>query len=123
MFVRRVACAALLLIAVGCGVSQAELREAKSALEEGLEVWKKGGKPADLTALPRPVELHEAMWSAGTKLLSYEVGTCTYQDREKVIRCEARLTVRDRKGKQKTENVVYDIKLGPPVKIINNPMP
>src|SRR4051812_35310844 len=123
MIVQRIICAALVLSAAGCGLSQAKLNEANSFVREGLEVWKKGGKPADLMALARPIEFHEAMWNAGEALLSYEMGRAAYHDREKVIRCEARLTVRNRKGKQRTENVVYDVNLESPVKIINNPMP
>jgi hypothetical protein len=123
MSVPRIICAALVLGAAGCGVSQAKLDEAKSSVQEGLEVWKKGGKPADLTALPRPIEFHEGLWRAGARLLSYEMGRATYHDREKVIRCEARLTVREPGGRQKTESVVYDVKLESPVKVINNPMP
>jgi len=123
MTVQRIICAALALTAVGCGVSQARLDEAESLVREGLETWKKGGKPADLMALARPVEFHEAMWNAGETLLSYETARAAYHDRAKVIRCEARLTVRNRRGKQKTESVAYDVDLGPPAKVINNPMP
>jgi hypothetical protein len=122
MIVPRIICAALLLCA-GCGVSRAKLDEARSSVQEGLEAWKKGGKPADLMALARPIEFHEGLWSAGAKLLSYEMGQAAYHDREKVIRCEARLTVREPSGRQKTESVIYDVKLESPVKVINNPMP
>ena len=80
-------------------------------------------EPADLKARPRPIEFHEAMWNAGETLLSFETGRASYHNRDRVIRCEARLTVRDRRGQEKTENVVYDVKLDSPVKIMNNPMP
>ena len=123
MRVVRIACVALLFGAAGCGPSQAQLDEARSSVQEGLEVWKKGGKPADLTALARPLEFHEGLWKSGATLLSYEMGQATYHSRDKVIRCEARLTVRERSGRQKTENVAYDVKLESPVKIVNNPMP
>jgi hypothetical protein len=123
MLVPRVLCATLLLGAIGCGASQAQLDEAKSFVQEGLEVWKKGGKPADLAALAKPIEFHDGVWSAGATLLNYEMGQATYHRGEKVIRCEARVTVRERTGRQKTETVVYDVKLESPVKVINNPMP
>jgi hypothetical protein len=120
---KRIICAGLLFAAVGCGVSQAKLDEAKSMIQQGLETWKKGGKPADLRSGSRPVEFHEAMWNSGDKLLSYELNDPTYHSREDVIRCEARLTVRTRGGRQKTENILYEVKFGSPVKIMNNPMP
>jgi hypothetical protein len=123
MIVPRIICAALLVGAVGCGASRAQLDEAKSSVQEGLEAWKKGGKPADLAALAKPVEFHDGLWSAGATLLNYEMGQVTYHRGEKVIRCEARVLVRERNGRQKTESVVYDVKLGSPVKVINNPMP
>src|SRR5262245_61611683 len=122
MPVQRIICAALALTTAGCGVSQSRLDEAEALVREGLEAWKKGDKPADLRALARPVEFHEAMWNAGETLLSYETARAAYHDRAKVIRCEARLKVRNRRGKQKTETVVYDVDPGPPAKVVNNPM-
>lgn len=117
-------CTAVALVAAaGCGFPQAKLDEAKGAVQEGLETWKKGGKPADLLSLSRPVEFNEVAWSDGLALVAYEVGKTTYSDRDKVVRCEAKLTLRNRKGKQRVENVVYDVKLESPIKVMNNPMP
>jgi hypothetical protein len=107
----------------GCGFPAARLDEAKGHVQQALEVWKQGGKPADLKSLPRPLEFHEAMWNSGEKLVHFELGAVRYLDTEKVVRCEARLTVRNRRGKDRTEAVVYDVTLGAPVKIVNNPMP
>jgi hypothetical protein len=108
---------------VGCGFPAAKLDEAKGHVQRSLEVWQKGGKPDDLTAQTPPVEFHEAMWKAGEKLVSFEMGTAQYVDAAAVVRCEAKLTVRNKKGKERTESVVYDVTLGPPVKIVYNPMP
>jgi hypothetical protein len=63
------------------------------------------------------------MWNAGEKLASFELGDARYVEAAEVVRCEARLTVRNRKGKERTEAVVYDVTLGPPAKVVNNPMP
>jgi hypothetical protein len=63
------------------------------------------------------------MWNAGEKLANFELGAARYVETAEVVRCEARLTVRNRRGKERTEAVVYDVTLGPPVKVVNNPMP
>jgi hypothetical protein len=63
------------------------------------------------------------MWNSGEKLTNFELGTARYIDTAEVVRCEARLTIRNRQGKERTETVLYDVTLGPPVKVVNNPMP
>jgi hypothetical protein len=114
-----------LVLVVGCGLPSAKVDEAKGHVQQALEVWKKGGKAEELKARPQPIEFHEAMWNAGDKLVNFELGTAHYIDSEKVVRCETRLTVRNRKskGKDRTETVHYDVTLEPAVKIVNNPMP
>jgi hypothetical protein len=113
---------ALGLIA-GCGFPSAKLDEAKGHVQHALEVWQKGGKPDELKSHSPPVEFHEAMWNAGEKLVSFELGAARYVETAEVVRCEARLTVRNRRGKERTEAVVYDVTLASPVKVVNNPMP
>jgi hypothetical protein len=108
-----------LVFVAGCGLSGAKQDEAKGHVQAGLEKWQGGGKPDEL----KPVEFNEAMWNAGEKLVSFEMGAVRYVDAAQVVRCEAKLTVRNKKGKERTENVTYDVTLGPPVKVINNPMP
>lgn len=122
MGTRRVIGVALVIVA-GCGFPAAKLDEARGHVRHALEVWQKGGKPDELKSLSPPVEFHEAMWNAGEKLVNFELGSAHHVDAADVVRCEARLTVRNRKGKDRTESVVYDVTLGPPVKIANNPMP
>ena len=113
---------AVVLVA-GCGAPAAKLDEARGHVQQALEVWKKGGKPDELKSLPRPIEFHEAMWNSREKLVNFELGAVRYVDTAKVVRCETRLTVRNRKGKDRTETVVYDVTLDAPVKVVNNPMP
>jgi hypothetical protein len=122
MGIRRVIGVALLLV-VGCGFPTAKLDEARGHVQHALEVWQKGSKPDELKSASPPVEFHEAMWNSGEKLISFEMGAARYVDTAEVVRCEVRLTVRNRKGKDRTETVVYDVTLGPPVKVVNNPMP
>ncbi len=112
-----------LALLVGCGFPTARLNEGKGYVQQALEVWKKGGRPGELKSLTPPIEFHEAMWNAGEKLVHFELGAVRYVETAKVVRCDTRLTVRDRKGKQRTEAVVYDVSLASPVKIVNNPMP
>jgi hypothetical protein len=94
------------LFVAGCGFPAGKVDEA-------------GGKPDEL----KPVEFHEAMWAAGDKLVSFEMGEAKYAEAAQAVRCEVKLTVQKGKGKARTESVVYDVTLGPPVKVVNNPMP
>ena len=112
-----------LVIVAGCGFPTAKLDEARGHVQHALEVWQKGGKPDELKSLSPPVEFHEAKWNSGEKLVNFELGDALYIDTAEVVRCEARLTVRNRRSKDRTETVVYDVTLGPPVKVVNNPMP
>lgn len=107
----------------GCGFPAAKVDEARAHVQRGLEVWKSGGKAEELTALTPPVEFHEAIWAAGEKMTAFELGTAEYVDTAGVVRCPVKLTVRNRKGKERVENVVYDVTLGPPVRVVFNPMP
>lgn len=112
-----------LTFVTGCGFPAAKLDEAKGHVQTALEAWKAGGKPDELKSRTPALEFHEAMWNTGEKLVSFQVGTVRYIDSAQVVRCEAKLTVRKGKGKDRTENVSYDVTLGPPVKVVNNPMP
>ena len=112
---------ALVLVA-GCGFPAAKLDEARGHVRHALEVWQKGGKPDELKSHSPPVEFHEALWNSGEKLVNFELGDARSADAD-VVRCEARLTVRNRKGKDRTEAVAYDVTLASPVKVVNNPMP
>lgn len=113
----------MVVLIAGCGYPQAKLDEARSHVQKSLEVWQSGGKPDDLKSLAPSVEFHEALWNAGEKLTSFEVGAVRHVASDDVVRCDVRISVRNRKGKSRTENVTYDVALGPPVKIVNNPMP
>jgi len=51
------------------------------------------------------------------------MSSAKYVDTAQAVRVEVKLTLRNKKGKERTENVGYDVTLGPPVKVVNNPMP
>ncbi len=112
-----------LLVIAGCGFPAAKLDEAKGHVQTALETWQKGGKPDDLLSATPPVEFHEAMWKGGEKLMAFEMGEVRYVDSAQAVRCDVKLTVRGRNGRDRTENAVYDVTLGPPVKVVNNIMP
>jgi hypothetical protein len=112
-----------LILVAGCGLSAARRDEARGHVQRALEVWQKGGKPDELKSHSPPVEFHEALWNSGEKLIQFELGDVRYVETAEVVRCNVRLTVRNRRGKERTETVVYDVTLGPPVKVVNNPMP
>lgn len=122
MDTRWVAGVALMCVA-GCGFPSGKLNEAKGHVQHALEVWKNDGKSEELASQAPPVEFHEALWKSGEKLVGFEMGNASYVDAVSAVRCEVKLTVRNKKGKERTENVLYDVTLGPPVKIVNNPMP
>jgi hypothetical protein len=112
-----------LVVIAGCGFPAAKVAEAQGHVQHALEVWQKGGKPDELKSASPSVEFNEALWNAGEKLVSFEVSPARYVDAAQAVRCEAKLTVRNKKGKERTENVVYDVTLGQPVKVVNNIMP
>lgn len=113
-----------LLLLAGCGFSAAKLEEAKGYVQQALEHWQAGGKPQDLASRSPPIEFHEAMWNAGEKLVTFEIGAVRDIAADRVVRCETRLTLRGRNGKERTQTVIFDVlSVAPNVKIVNNPMP
>lgn len=113
----------VLAFIAGCGFPAAKVDEAKGHVKTALEKWQAGGKPDELKSQSPPVEFNEVMWNAGEKLVSFEMGTAKYAESDRAVRCEVKLTLQKGKAKARTENVFYDVTLGPPVKILNNPMP
>lgn len=107
----------------GCGFPSAKIDEAKGHVQTSLEVWKAGGKLDELASKTPPIEFHEALWTGGDKLVSFEMGKASYVDAEAVVRCEVKLKLRNKKGKDRTEQVNYDVTLTPAVKVVFNPMP
>jgi hypothetical protein len=112
-----------LLFIIGCGFPAAKVDEAKGHVQTSLEVWKAGGKPEELASKTPPIEFNEALWTGGDKLVSFEMGKASYVDAAAVVRCEVKLKLRNKKGKERTEQVNYDVTLTPAVKIVFNPMP
>ena len=114
---------ALVVFCCGCGFPAAKVDEAKGHVQSALEVWKAGGKPGELATKTTPMEFNEALWLAGEKLVDFQMGKSSYVDAAAVVRCEVKLTLRNKKGKERTEVVNYDVTLTPAVKVVFNPMP
>lgn len=113
-----------LIFAAGCGgFSAGQKDEAKGYVQMALDKWKAGGSPDDLKAQATPIEFYEAWWTDGQKLVSYEIGEVTADNAEQVVRVNVSLTVQKGKAKPRTETAYYDVSFGPPVKVVNNPMP
>jgi len=111
----RFASAALVLaVAVGCGggVPKEKLARAREAVVDALEAWKRQEKPAHFT---------DPALTAGQKLLDYEI-LRTEADREGTIRTFAKLTLRDRRGKQAQRQVAYMVNLDSSPIVSNDPM-
>ncbi|MFY7953350.1 MAG: hypothetical protein ACOVT5_12665 [Armatimonadaceae bacterium] len=108
-----------LVCVAGCGFPAAKVDEAKGHVKAALDKWQAGGKPDEL----KPVEFNEALWNAGEKLVSFEMGEARYVDSAQAVRCQVTLTLQKGKAKPRTENAVYDVNFGPTVKVVNNPMP
>ena len=120
----RLLCAATLalLCLAGCsssGVSKADLAAAKDAVSSGLEAWKKGETPKQLTAL----EFHDDDWRAGAKLVEYEI-VKVYGSPDGLARCSVKLVVQPRKGGKGPvrKEATYHVTLRPKVVVSVDPM-
>ncbi|MGL4552507.1 MAG: hypothetical protein ACRC33_15140 [Gemmataceae bacterium] len=111
---RRLIAALALFAALGCGggVPREKLDQAQQAVTKALDGWKSGQKPAGFT---------DPALRAGAKLLGYQI-LRTEADREGVIRTFARLTLRDRRGKEAPAQAAYMVKLDTPPVVSNDPM-
>lgn len=115
----------LCLLVVGCGFPQAKLDEARGHVDLALSAWKKGDKPDSLQSLPQPITFGDTLWSKGYLLTDYEIQKTHYHDQEQMIRCDVMLSLKTPgpKVKELKEPVVFNVTLGPPIKIEVNPMP
>ena len=86
-----------LAFAAGCGFPAAKVDEAKGHVKTALDKWQAGGKPDELKAQTPPVEFNEVLWNAGEKLVSFEMGAANYVESAAAVRCEVKLTLRNKK--------------------------
>lgn len=108
------ACFALIVVfASGCGRGP-DLDGAKTAVKTALDQWKESGTPKQL--VEQAIEIVDPDWSAGYRLLDYELKSVTAQPQQGP-RVVAKLQLQDRAGKKLNKEVAYEVLLGDKVKI------
>ena len=108
-----------LALAMGCGqeVPQPiDTAEAGRQLETALASWKADEPYEGLPARNPPIVFSEPLWQDGTKLLRYELEPVELQGRQG--RCTAKLSLRDKTGKQYERRIGYIIDTVPRVVIV-----
>ena len=105
---------ALVVLPAGCGpgaLPKDDVDRARSAVQTGLDAWKKGEPLAKLPAHAPNLEFADPDWAAGTKLTAYEITKAEGQAGDHA-RCWTTLSLQDRRGKKSDKHVVYEVKLG-----------
>ena len=111
-----------LLVFAGCAKParpQAEVDRSLKALATALESWKANEPPAKLKAPPEPIEFNEDLRRAFV-LESFAVGGVMDID-PKYVQVKATLKLKDKKGKTEERDVVYQIELGSPIRVLHDP--
>jgi hypothetical protein len=115
--VATIACA--LALFAGCGQEvpkPIDLADAGRQLDAVLKAWKEDRPHASLATGDPAIIFTEPLWENGTRLLAYEVGAVELQGRQG--RCTAKLTLRDKDGKQYERKIGYQIDTVPRVVIV-----
>jgi hypothetical protein len=120
--VRVAAAAALLLIVAGCGGGsglppESDAALARTALAAGLDAWKNGQKPADLTSHSPPIYFTDLAWQGGQRLEKYEIESATNRSGQSVV-LTAVLTLRPGQGAAAPKKVSYLIDTSPTAVVI-----
>ncbi len=116
---RRVGAVSLLMIVplVGCGLRQesaepVDLDVAQRTLREVLDAWVTGAKPEELRQKTPEVVVQDVDWSAGNRLVSYEVKDVgSPQDAN--LFCEVNLVIEDPSRKRIERLVTYCVGTDP----------
>jgi len=95
----------------GCGAARpqpADPEVARPALRTALDAWKDGQTPQSLQARQPPIHVADREWAGGARLVSYEIAP-----KDELfgsdLRCQVRLTLRDRKGKERSKKATYSV--------------
>jgi hypothetical protein len=106
------------LVAVACGCSETPQRaapvdpaEAKATLARTLDAWKAGGKPEELAATQPPVTVQDMDWSAGARLLGYEL--LDEKDDNANLLCRVKITLDGNAEKPLEKTVTYIVGTSP----------
>jgi hypothetical protein len=114
-------CAAAILFASGCSTPlppAANPEQARSAVEMVLEAWKRGEKLDSLQARTPPIHVNDPEWSAGAKLLKFEIVSDHANGQSR--RCEVLLTVQGDKSAPKKQQASYTIDTEPALVVVRD---
>ena len=107
-------------LTTGCGgpelLPPVDPADAGRQLGAVLKAWKDGEPFESLAKREPPIVFNEALWRDGTRLLEYELGEVELHGRQG--RCTAKLTLRDKDGKQFERRIGYQIDTVPRVVIV-----
>ena len=105
------------ILVTGCGghrevADPVEPEVAQRTLREALDAWVVGAKPEELRQKTPEVVVQDFDWSAGTRLVSYEVkGGGSPQDAN--LFCEVKLVLEDSSRKRSERLVTYCVGTDP----------
>lgn len=111
--------APLALSGVGCGPSvtlDGDL--AHESLRQALDAWKSGAEPRSLQEAQPPIVVGDDAWSAGAKLVDYEILGEGRNDGMN-LHCPVRITF-ERGGRQSTREVMYLISTSPVITVFRH---
>lgn len=114
--------AVIVLMFAGCSKParpQAEVDRSLTALAMALENWKAKEAPAKLKAPPEPIDFSEDLRKS-FELESFKVGNIMDID-PKYVQVKTLLKLKDKKGKTEEREVVYQIELGSPIRVLHDP--
>lgn len=120
----RMLCLAALLLALGCGPHRnapVNVQEAQQTLKATLEKWKQGSQPADLQAASPQIVVQDMDWSAGAKLLDFELlGAGEPVDANLIAQVKLKLLSPEGKAAEKT--VTYVVGTSPVLTVFRDMM-
>jgi hypothetical protein len=104
-----------LILLAGCGGAHApaDAVRGEDALRTALESWKSGDTPETLHKRRPAIYLNDPDWSAGKKLLNYEIVE-PLEPFGRQLRCAVKLTLESAKGGAKSEKRIgYQVETNP----------
>ncbi len=117
---RAIAAACLAFFIAGCGSKDApqpiDTAEAGRHLESALQSWKADEPFSGLAERSPSIVFNEPLWQEGIKLLNYVLEPVELQGRQG--RCTAKLSLKDKAGKQSERRIGYVIDTVPRIVIV-----
>jgi hypothetical protein len=113
--------AAALPLAVGCTASPpgpADAQRARDTLRLALDTWKQGEAPNSLKGKRPAVYVNDHEWTAGVRLVGYEV--VGDEARGANLRCRVRLSLQDKQGQLVQKDALYGVGTNPALTVIRS---